>query len=194
MGIESILMVAGTIIGVIFTFVLLARSFRRIAPPNMVYIVSGGSSLKKAYGGSVWKLPVIHTLSKLDMTISSVVIKINNVYSKAISLDYAKAATISSNIIHADTIANSNDFIGVDLRNNFGSATITKNEIYSSVSQLSIGISLQLCNYSATNPANISNNFIQVHATPSTLPTRGIKIVNSNNTNIYFNTINIIGQ
>jgi len=92
---ENVLMIAGSVIGSIFIIVLLARSFRRIAPPNQVYVVSGGSSLRKVYGGGVWVWPVVNQLSKLDMTISSVGIKINNVYSKGgIPLDVQAIADV----------------------------------------------------------------------------------------------------
>ena len=92
---EGVLMIAGSIIGGLVAAIMLTRMVLRIAPPNKVYVVSGGKSLKKVFGGRVVVWPVISDLFKLDMTITSVVIKISNVYSKGgIPLDVQAIANV----------------------------------------------------------------------------------------------------
>ena len=121
--------------------------------------------------------------------------EINGVFTAAISLKYAESATISSNIINANILENASLFFGINLQNNTGNVEITNNEIYSTVSEMAKGINLDQCSFDIANPANISNNFIQIHVNTQ-LPdnSSGIEIYNTSNVNAYFNTVNIIGN
>ena len=121
--------------------------------------------------------------------------EIGGVFSSAISLKHAKSATISSNIINANIFGNASLFFGINLQNNTGNVEITSNEIYSTVSEMAKGINLNQCSFDIANPANVSNNFIQIHVNTQ-LPdnSSGIEINNTSNVNTYFNTVNIVGN
>ncbi len=119
---------------------------------------------------------------------------ITNVFSTAIFLNNAKFANISSNIIYANSIINTGSFIGIDIYSNSGSLIINNNEIYSTVSQQSIGININICDFDSNDPAIIYNNFIQVNAsTAATTNTKGISLYTIKNLYTYYNNINITG-
>ena len=91
---------AGGIIVVLFLIIWFIKSFVKICPPNKVYIFSGGSGTRTVFGGRTIKKPIIETMEELDMTISSVVIRVHGAYSKGgIPLDVQAIANvkISSN-------------------------------------------------------------------------------------------------
>jgi flotillin len=87
--------IAGGTIAVLFLVIWFIKSFLKICPPNKVYIFSGSSGTRKVFGGRTIKKPIIETMDELDMTISSVVIKVHNAYSKGgIPLDVQAIANI----------------------------------------------------------------------------------------------------
>ncbi len=87
--------IAGVTIGVLFLIIWFIKSFLKICPPNKVYIFSGSGGTRKVFGGRTIKKPILETMDELDMTISSVVIKVHNAYSKGgIPLDVQAIANI----------------------------------------------------------------------------------------------------
>jgi flotillin len=87
--------IAGITIGVLFFVIWFIKSFLKICPPNKVYIFSGRGGTRKVFGGRTIKWPIIETMNELDMTISSVVIKVHGAYSKGgIPLDVQAIANI----------------------------------------------------------------------------------------------------
>ncbi len=92
---STIISYAVYVIVAVIALVVFVRSFLKIAPPNKVYVFSGGKGLVKVFGGRKLKMPIIEEMFSLDMTISSVVIKISNVYSKGgIPLDVQAIANV----------------------------------------------------------------------------------------------------
>lgn len=100
----EVLTYSGIVIGAIFLFVGFLKSFLKICPPNKVYIFSGRThtnaqgknvGYRVIFGGRAIKWPLIETQDELDMSVSSVLVKVTNAYSRGgIPLDVQAIANV----------------------------------------------------------------------------------------------------
>ncbi|MBN2693876.1 flotillin family protein [bacterium] len=91
-------------IGALFLFIGFFKSFLKICPPNKVFIFSGRThtnamgktvGYRVIFGGRAIKWPLIETQDELDMSVSSVLVKVTNAYSKGgIPLDVQAIANV----------------------------------------------------------------------------------------------------
>ncbi len=104
MDIITVLVSSGIIIGVMLFLIGFIKSFLKICPPNKTYIFSGRThtdnmgkvvGYRVLFGGRTIQWPIIETREELDMTISSVQVKVTNAYSKGgIPLDVQGIANV----------------------------------------------------------------------------------------------------
>ncbi len=118
----------------------------------------------------------------------------DQVHNSAITLFRAKSVSIIKNIIIGDTAGCATNFHGIFLTQNTGTASIIKNSVLTTNSNIVNGIRLTSCNFDSLNHTSIINNFIQIEA-QSTVNSLSTGILNhqSNNVDIYYNTVRLSG-
>ncbi len=122
----------------------------------------------------------------------------NNIFDQthasAIALTRAKSVQIMNNTIIGDTAGCAPAFQGIGLVENTGTATITKNNILTTSSNVVYGIRLSSCNFDSIVHTTIVNNIIQLDANSATTSlSAGIINQESKNVDIYYNTVRMSG-
>ncbi|RUA30812.1 MAG: hypothetical protein DSY76_02070, partial [Bacteroidetes bacterium] len=117
---------------------------------------------------------------------------IDGYYYSGVYLKKSNSAVVSNNFMQADTTSTVNGHKGIFLLENSGSAVISNNEIYSKQTVKSFGIRISDCSFDVNTPTSIYNNMVQAHSTNNL--GSGIIIHNTENCNLYYNTVNVIGS
>ncbi|MFC2100635.1 GEVED domain-containing protein [Bacteroidota bacterium] len=117
---------------------------------------------------------------------------IDGYYYSAIELWYANSVNVSSNDISAAATANVAEHKGIYLQENVGSPFISKNKISTSSTLKAYGIRISDSDLDSLNHGMIVNNFVQTHG--SNAGSCGILVHNTNNCDLYYNSVHLIGN